>query len=198
MKAFYLLALSGLIFVGCGGGSNTAGHGSDSTATQQPAAKTAQKKEFAKMTAQEAKQKFGFELEEKIHYKGFYHAYNDASGKEVLHGAFSVEPLEDIEAYVAANPEEDEYGTQAARYEYMGESYTGQYVDGVKDGRFTYKFAAHEAGGDAWIQFDAKTNSCVDAEYIGGAEGYCFEYKGKPKTCTFEEMFDNTVDVECN
>lgn len=192
-----------LIAVSCGQkGGNAAGtDASTVTAANTTVNKTPVRKEVKKMPTTEAIAKFGIDVDENCLFSGFYHAYTDASGKEVLHGQMELKTDETFEDFQARNADKfksEEDPEFAAMFSYANGEYSGQYVDGVKDGLFKMKYSYHEAGGDATITFDAKTNSCVEGTFNGSSEAFCFTYKGKLSDCTFEALSKLTEEKECN
>lgn len=175
------------ILIGC---NNKGGNAADA-AGQSAADKTPQRKEIKGMTGAQAAQLFGLsfkDLTEDLLLNGYYHAYTDASGKEILHGKFEVLCAQEMEEYAQAKGDGDGEAVINARWDYACMSYTGQYADGIKDGLFTQNYSGHEFGFTATILFDAKTGGCTEATLEGGAESTCVSFKGKVPSCNFDDI----------
>lgn len=106
-------------------------------------------------------------------YSGYYHCYLTANGVEILDGEFEV---------MGENPDCDG----------CSDTYTGNYINGTKDGDFTEIHNGMESGATTVLHYDA-SNVCSWGTLSSGNEvEYIKEYKVlNPDKCTFSFIYEH-------
>ncbi len=196
IKFFALFVV--LFFAACKGGDANSNNNSGTASTPAPAAeKVIKKGEIKGAIPADIAAAIGLKFGEKGKFGGFYEYY-EKEGKPVLHGKYELKTDETMEDFVARHSKgADDEANFELMWDYVDINFKGQFVDGQPDGKMTFTISSHGAGGEGFILYDAKTKSCTDAQYIGGAESICFEYKGKLPNCKFDEFSSLTKEVAC-
>jgi hypothetical protein len=185
----------------CKNDGGTAATTSVSTASITAAIdKTPKRAEIKEMPSEKLGALLGLDVAEKQIYNGFYEYYLGADGKEVLHGKFSAKTAYDTEAFMKKHGKGEEGSEEylESMFAFQEGEYSGQFVEGTKDGKINFDVSFYESGGSGYIMFDAKTKSCTEGEYNGGEAGACFSYKGQLKSCTIGEIVGIAIEKECD
>jgi hypothetical protein len=173
-----------------------------STTTTTPAAidKTPKRAEIKEMPSEKVAALLGLDVAEKQIYNGFYEYYLGADGKEVLHGKFSAKTAYDTEAFMKKHGKGEDGSEEylESMFAFQEGEYSGQFVEGAKDGKMNFNVSFYESGGSGYIIFDAQTKSCTEGEYNGMGEAVCFGYKGKLKDCKISEFAGLSIEKECD
>lgn len=198
MKKLLLMGCIGLFAAACGNAS----YETENTEKKEEATidKTPKRIEVKRIKAEELNAKFDIDFHTDAFYDGYYEVYMDGD-KEVLHGKFELEAIEDQTAYQERKIKEDKKNADLEPLVLLGDwaqnSYTGQWKDGKKDGVWTVEMGYYEADGKASITFDGTSGNCIEGSYDGNSEGICLKYKGKMTKCNFAEFSSLNKDVEC-
>jgi hypothetical protein len=202
-QVLFAALFSFFAFSACKNDGGTAATTSVSTASiAAPAAidKTPKRAEIKEMPSEKLEALLGLDVAQKQIYNGFYEYYLGADGKEVLHGKFSAKTAYDTDAFMKKHGKGEEGSDEylESMFAFQEGEYSGQFVEGTKDGKMNFDVSFYEHGGSGHIIFDAKTKSCTEGEYNGGEAGMCYVYKGKLQNCKIIELVALGVEKECD
>jgi len=197
-KLLFASLVAATFFAACKGGDNAGTAGTTAAATPTaPAAPTVKKGTIDGKVPADVAAQLLIKFDDRIKYGGTYEYY-EKDGKQVLHGKYEIKTNESSGDFVSrySDPNSDEHNYELL-WDFEDVHYAGQCVDGVQDGKMTFKLSYHEAGGEGYILYDAKTKSCTEGKYEGGAESMCFAYTGKLPNCRIGDFSDLNKEVPC-